>query len=85
MSKDLVVVEWLDAITYTRKDKELFENSRIKDLLEVVKTYGILFREDEHGIIILHEDAGDKIDCTIIPKKWIVSITSIKRNKKKTK
>ena len=66
-----VRVRWKDAITYTREDKIMMDVP-LKNLLAECITYGVIIQEDESGIVIMHEDAQDEADFTVIPAGWYI-------------
>jgi hypothetical protein len=67
------IFEWYDAVTHTRIEKQkLKDTADTRQLMEIIKTSGHKIYTDEYGIIICTEDAGDELDITIIPKKWLI-------------
>jgi hypothetical protein len=76
--KQLVEVEWIDIISEMRKDLDELDEMPTEKLFAKCKSYGTLYREDEHGIVIMSEVATDhrntQIDYTAIPKGVIIRI-----------
>lgn len=65
--------KWYDAVTHTRISKQKIKDMKdTRELLEIIKTSGSKIYSDKYGIIICTEDAGDELDITIIPKKWMI-------------
>lgn len=78
---ELVMIEWLDAVTYqkdTEYNKEDLGNKPSK-LLEETRTYGYVYSEDNDAICVMHEHSDDDKEFSIIPTKWIKKITRYKQ------
>lgn len=78
----LLKVEWLDACQKDLDTDYIESLTSGKELLVVNTTYGKLFKVLEHVIIIEHEHSDNKehIDCTIIPRCWIIKPKRLKWN-----
>lgn len=83
MKKKIVKLKWLDAKAYTGEIREVIMNVPIKQLLCKCETYGTILKEDENGIVIMTEDGGNEIDCTVIPAGWYEIKSNRGRKKKK--
>ena len=69
--KGLFKVEWFDALGEHRADKEMIFNAKSKDLMKpLCVTSAMVIIEDNYGVILITEDAGDYVDYTVIPKGW---------------
>lgn len=72
--KNNINVHWLDACQ-RNYDKGYIKNLVSgKELLLTNVTYGKLFKVLDDVIVIEHEhtEGEDEIDCTIIPRNWII-------------
>lgn len=78
---DFVIVTWYDAITHKRA-KLIDLNKPPKELLAICISFGVLFKQDENAIVIMHEDAGDEADFTVIPNSWLNKIEKVNGRKR---
>lgn len=69
----LVAVEWLDAADETEVNIKSITNTR--DYLVRRTTYGVLYHEDEYGVVIMRDvDEDGDAEITAIPKQMLVEI-----------
>jgi len=83
---DIVEVFWMDAKGEIHGDKTELANKPVKDLLEKTFTYGILYKQDKDGIIILQENSeSEGCDYTVIPHPMLKCIKVLRKKKLKEK
>lgn len=75
-----VIVTWYDAVTKERVTLSELDKP-IKELLAKCVSFGVLFKQDADGIIIMHEDSCEEVDFTIIPASWLITIEPVDINK----
>lgn len=76
--QQIVAVTWADIVSKIGEEKCKIETLPIDALFAKCVTYGILYREDDSGIIILTEDSEDDCDYVAIPKGNILDIKFLK-------
>jgi hypothetical protein len=69
-----LVIEWYDAFSEIRYDKEKLKHENFEDIFPVAKTAGWIIYEDDTFILLATEMIGDQIDITGIPRSWIKKV-----------
>ena len=88
MDKNMVVVEWLDAVDRSKTNLA----RAINDGLSLAEDMGLLVYQDDKIVVLCHhhdkdiasEKDDDNDDFTIIPKSIITKITVYKKKERKT-
>lgn len=77
---NIIEVKWLDACQRNYEKEYIYGLVSGKELLITNITYGKLFKIGEDVVVIEHENSSDEttIDCTIIPRSWIISPKSLR-------
>ena len=80
---DIVEVFWMDAKGEIHGDKTDLNSKSVKDLLEKTFTYGVFFKQDKDGVVILQENNSESEGCdyTVIPHTMLKHIKVLKRKK----
>jgi hypothetical protein len=76
-----VKVTWLDACGEQNVDDDELKDKTPSDLLIPNVSYGVLYKVDDKGIIIISEDGIDRKDYTCIPIGWTIQIRKLKETR----
>ena len=83
MSKPpLIALRWMDAHATATS---LYEIHELPHRAAEIVTYGLLLRDDEHGISIASEDAGAGTyrGITLVPRQLILHMKHLQRPRKR--
>lgn len=72
----VVAVHWEDA----EADHEWYSRAELTEKpMPIIKTYGLLVRDDDKAVVIAGSENGGKYgDCTIIPKSLVRKVERFK-------
>ena len=82
MNHRIVCVTWMDA---HGNAFAVYEAHEIPHAAAIVRTYGVLLREDEAGVTIANEvfEAGSFRGVTLIPKGMIREVADVSRRSRR--
>ena len=70
----LVKVTWKDIFSEIRQNRETVDKAKIIDLLALCTSFGVIYKIDDYGIVLVSEFSGNEIDYTVIPYGNILNI-----------
>jgi len=74
---NIVEVTWKDIKSELGVDKKGLQDERVCDFFVICFSYGILYKVDEDGIILITEDSDVEVDYTAIPYHNIVDVREL--------
>jgi hypothetical protein len=82
MKPDLIALRWMDAHGTATTQYELHE---LPHKAAEITTYGLLLRDDEHGVSIACESCGGGVfrGVTFVPRALVLEIKPVRRTRKK--